>query len=109
MKGRLTPAECGDKKQQWAYGSSGGSPALTSRGLDECEQVQHRTSTIEWELHPLRRRCPNDGGQQEIGPMTPQEVHRSHRPAPDRWGAIALLLGMVAIAVIGALVLTNSM
>ena len=46
------------------------------------------------------------GAKQEIGPMTPHEEHRSHRPDPDRWGAITLLLDMVAIAVIGTLVLT---
>jgi hypothetical protein len=36
--------------------------------------------------------------------------HDLHRPTVDdenRWGAIPLLLGVVAIAVIGVLVLTN--
>jgi hypothetical protein len=41
--------------------------------------------------------------------MTPHEEHHpQHRPDPDRWGAIPLLLGMVAITLIGILVLTNS-
>jgi hypothetical protein len=43
--------------------------------------------------------------------MTTHEEHYPHRPTPDdgnRWGAVHLLLGMVAIALIGALVLTHS-
>ena len=39
--------------------------------------------------------------------MTPHEVHHPYRP-PERWETIALLLiGIVAVALIGVLVLTN--
>jgi hypothetical protein len=43
--------------------------------------------------------------------MTPHEEHDPHRPTADdenRWGAMTLLLSLVAIALIGVLVLTNS-
>ena len=45
----------------------------------------------------------------EGGPMTHYEEHNPlHRPDPDRSGAIPLLLGTVAIALIGILILTNN-
>jgi hypothetical protein len=42
--------------------------------------------------------------------MTPHEERYPRRPTVDdehRWGAMAFLLGLVAIALIGVLVLTN--
>jgi hypothetical protein len=43
--------------------------------------------------------------------MTPHEEHYPHRPSSDdgnHWGAIPLLLSMLAIAIVGILVLTGS-
>jgi hypothetical protein len=39
--------------------------------------------------------------------MTPHEVHYPHRQLPDYSGALSLLLGIIAVALIGLLVLTN--
>jgi hypothetical protein len=48
-------------------------------------------------------------GAEGDGPMTHyEERNPPHRLDPDCYGAIALLLGMVAIALIGILVLTNN-
>jgi hypothetical protein len=38
--------------------------------------------------------------------MIPHDVHYPHRPT-ERWETIPLLIGIVAVALIGVLVLTN--
>jgi hypothetical protein len=38
--------------------------------------------------------------------MTPHEVHYPSRPT-ERWETIPLLIGIVAVALVGVLVLTN--
>lgn len=39
--------------------------------------------------------------------MTPHEVHYPTRSDPSHWGTIPFLLGMVAVALLGVLLLTH--
>jgi hypothetical protein len=51
--------------------------------------------------------APETGGQRRMAPMTSHEVHYQHRPNPEHRVSVPLLLGMVAVILIGILMLTS--
>jgi hypothetical protein len=93
-------------------------PPITWRAMEILkEQAAARAAAKQWLTKAERKGTGNSPVTvalakrregQRSGPMTPYQDYHPHRQNSDQWGPIPLLLGAPAIALIGTLVLTNS-